>query len=133
VREDHLYYFCTNSLGWEPAEQHCVQHGLHLAKDDGGGEHDWLLMEIGDTELWWIGANDRETEGTFKWVSDGSAVSGLWGNGEPNDQVWVFTDVADCVALLDSNGLFGYPGTGGRWNDHLCGDDFKFICEGELP
>lgn len=134
VREDHLYYFCTKPLDWEPAEQHCVQHGLHLVKDDGGGEHDWLLSEMGDSGLWWIGANDRADEDEFKWVSDDTAVAGdLWGNNEPNDQVWVFTDVADCVVLIDSNGEFGYPGTGGRWNDHICGDDFKFICEGELP
>ena len=134
IYDDKLYYFCQNFLEWSPAEEYCAAHGLHLAKDNGGPEHDWLLMQMGDTGMWWIGANDMAEEGTFKWVSDGSSVAGdLWGNSEPNDQVWVVTDVADCVLLIDSNGEFGYPGTGGRWNDHMCNDDFKFICEGPIP
>lgn len=134
VRENSLYYFCSNALEWEPAEAFCVLHGLHLVKDDGGPEHDWLLMEMGNTGGWWTGANDREKENEFKWVSDGVNVAGdLWGNGEPNDQVWWPSEDGDCVMLLDSNGELGYPGSGGRWNDHVCDAGFKFICEGPLP
>lgn len=132
--DGQLYYFCHKKLEWEDAEQFCVSHGLHLVKDDGGAEHEFLLTQIGDTGRWWIGANDRMKEGQFKWVSDGSDVVGdLWGIGEPNDQEWLPTDKADCVLLLDKDGDGLYPGTPGKWNDHMCDDSFKFICEGPPP
>ncbi|PCC72411.1 Lectin C-type domain-containing protein [Nannocystis exedens] len=136
VREGSLYYFCSNELDWEPAEQFCVTHGLHLAKDDGGDERTFLLQEMGNTGLWWIGGNDRMTEDTFQWVSDGTNVAGdSWGNNEPNDQEWWGWEDADCMLLVDSNGVVGYPGggTGGKWADHMCDNGFKFICEGPLP
>lgn len=130
VREDRLYYFCKPEREWDPAEQFCVSQGLHLAKDDGGGEHDWLVQQIGNTGLWWIGG--KESGGTFKWVSDGTNMAGDgWGGGEPNNIGWL--PPADCVILLDSNGVFGYIGGGGKWNDHGCGEEEKSICEGPLP
>lgn len=134
VREDRLYYFCTEGKNWLDAEAFCVADGLHLAKDDGGAEHDFFLQEMGNTNQWWLGGNDRETEGTFKWVSDGTAVAGDgWGNNEPNDQEWLLWENADCMLVLDSDGVFGYPGEKGKWADHMCDHSFKFICEGPLP
>ncbi|MCY0992996.1 MopE-related protein [Nannocystis sp. ILAH1] len=136
VREGSLYYFCNEELDWEPAEQFCVTRGLHLVKDDGGDERTFLLQEMGNTGLWWTGGNDRMTEGTFKWVSDDTNVAGdSWGNNEPNNQEWFLWENADCMLLVDSNGVGGYPGggTGGKWADHMCDEAFKFICEGPLP
>ncbi|WAS92412.1 MopE-related protein [Nannocystis punicea] len=134
VREDSLYYFCTNSLEWEQAEKFCVGHGLHLAKDDGGAEHDFLVQEIGDTGLWWLGGNDLMTEGTFKWVSDGVNVAGDgWGNNQPDDQEWLVWEEADCMVLVDNNGVGGYFGEKGKWADSMCDGGLKFICEGPLP
>lgn len=135
IREGRLYYFCSTAAKWDDAEAYCVGHGLHLVKDDGGGEHDFLLQEMGNTGFWWIGANDKAKEGDFKWVSDGSDVPepGLWSVNQPDDQEWLVWEDCDCAGLLDSNGENGFPGQGGRWADNECGDGHKFICEGPLP
>ncbi|WAS95582.1 MopE-related protein [Nannocystis punicea] len=134
LRDGTLYYFCTIAREWEQAEQFCVTHGLHLAKDDGGAEREFLLQEMGDTGMWWIGGNDLMTEGIFKWVSDGTDMAGDgWSNMQPDDKEWLEWEDADCVVLIDSTGVFGYPGDPGEWADNMCDGGFKFICEGPVP
>lgn len=130
----HLYYFCAKGMSWDAAEMFCAAHGLHLAKDDGQGEHAWLLQIIGDGGLWWIGGNDKAEDGKFRWVSDNTAVPypGYWGVGQPDNAEWIPFEGADCVVLVDSNGEVG-PWPGGRWSDGKCGESRRFICEGPVP
>lgn len=135
LREGRLYYFCAPKKDWGAAQELCKGHGLDLVKDDGGAEHTWLVQQIGDSGGWWIGGNDKSSEGNFVWVSDNSPVPkpGEWGQGEPNGQNWVPFEGADCALLIDANGDLAYFGAGGAWNDHKCDSGEHFICEGPQP
>jgi len=66
----------------------------------------------------WIGLNDMDTEGQFKWT-DGQELGEFtkWASGEPNDH----GNGEDCVVL--ENKLKG-------WNDRNCNDPLTFVCEG---
>eukprot|EP00795_Rhopilema_esculentum_P001726 gene1726-16211_t len=71
----------------------------------------------------WIGANDRRTEGTFKW-SDGTRAnkySFRWfAPGEPDDE----SPGQDCVEL-QTRGKRRF-----LWTDNFCEDEQTFICQG---
>ena len=65
---------------------------------------------------YWIGISDRETEGTFKYVSDASEVGfDSWRNGQPNNR-W---PKLDCTAFKNS-----------QWNTANCDTRrFQYICQ----
>jgi hypothetical protein len=108
------------SIGDDPtvldAEALAVSLGGHLVTINDAAEQAWLLETFGSiasdnssnlAENFWIGLNDLEEEGTFRWFS-----------GEPVDYInWASTEPAndrgEDVVLLD------HPanGTLGEWND----------------
>lgn len=130
VREQRLYYFCSNEADWEPARAFCVANELDLVIDSDTPEHDWLVTEIdalsGYGENWWIGGRQM---GDFKWI-DGTAVpmDARWFQGEPNDQGYPFDYGADCMVLAAPG-----PAWGGKWMDWVCDEPQRFICEGPEP
>ena len=64
----------------------------------------------------WIGANDLDVEGQWKWVSDNSIIEyNAWAPGEPNDQ-----ENEDCGHLRDENS---------EWNDIPCTKKLKYVCK----
>jgi hypothetical protein len=64
----------------------------------------------------WVGATDREVEGSFKWiVGNGGNISGPWYPGEPNDA----DGGQDCANLLRS----------ATFDDHYCYFVKAFVCE----
>lgn len=67
---------------------------------------------------YWLGGNDLEMEGTFKWVrSDAPLVFTDWNPGQPDD----FSSGEDCIEL---QGAMDY-----HWNDLSCSARHRFICE----
>ena len=74
---------------YEDARASCESYGQVLARIEPGQEH--VLLNSCPPGEYFIGADDKEAEGTWKWVSDGSFIdldSTLWrkdGDGfEPN-------------------------------------------------
>ena len=66
---------------------------------------------------YWLGGNDIETEGVFKWVkSDLPMTYTDWSPGQPDD-----AGGEDCMEL---RGAFQY-----HWNDLPCNIPHHFICE----
>ena len=118
----HAYEFCTEVGRWTVARDACAAHGgYHLATVSDAAENAWLTATAAaySGDPWWIGASDRDDEGTFTWV-DGSPVGWApWADGEPNDSWWN----EDCVDLLIDGG--------GAWNDENCQEFLNFVCEHE--
>jgi hypothetical protein len=120
------YTVCSNAgLTWEEAQEYCVSQGGALVKIDNADENNEVAQLVNEEGSTWIGANDRETEGEFRWT-DGSQVTGEnahWQGGQPNDSG---EEGEDCAVLHSS----------ADWNDVDCSltgfsDDHKmtFVCE----
>ncbi|MCS6799330.1 MAG: MopE-related protein [Myxococcota bacterium] len=114
------FHFCRASRPWSAAHDECARAGLHLASIHSHDENAWLTAKARDLlpTSWWIGLNDREHEGRWRW-SDGTTVTFTsWLEREPNDGGIPFFTSEDCVEL---------HATGG-WNDYPCERDRPYIC-----
>ncbi|GAA6094128.1 C-type lectin domain family 4 member M-like isoform X2 [Tachysurus ichikawai] len=67
----------------------------------------------------WIGLNDRDTEGVWKWLGDTPLTSGYWGRGEPNQ----YSGNEDCVITGEMSDAVW------TWADYPCDHKFIWICE----
>lgn len=74
-------------------------------------------------ELFWISANDLESEGRFKWLSNGlPMIYTSWSAGQPDN----FKGKEHCVELWRKKDQF-------LMNDRNCYKVSHFICEVPLP
>ncbi len=125
----HAYFFCGHSdrRSWTDASAYCAMYGYELVTIDDAGEQTWVASEAQSytsDKTWWIGANDRDTEGSFVWVGSGFGISyENWNDGEPNDS----GSGEDCVEM--QAGTDSASGTPGGWNDYDCTNGQRFICE----
>ena len=67
------YKFFGTAVSWNEARDHCIQLGGDLASMHNQEENDKVQALIQGLHVY-IGMNDRETEGDWKW-SDSSQVS----------------------------------------------------------
>ena len=81
------FFLVYEALSWENARLKCIDMGGDLASI--GNKTDQELVKISFASAnpdwwWWVGYNDKETEGNFVW-SDGTQTSVVgWETGEPN-------------------------------------------------
>lgn len=118
----HDYLFCDGQESWTDARATCASQGMSLVTLDDAEEEAWVnrLASAHSTQKWWIGLNDRASEGTFVW-DGGDAVSYTnWYAGEPNNA----GGDEDCAQL---NRFYPEPG----WNDEPCSLHLRFICESD--
>ena len=67
---------------------------------------------------YWIGLNDRHSEGTFVWESGrplSADIAGKWKSGEPDDK-WG----SDCAKIVSTQNLM---------YDAMCGKKIGFVCQ----
>ncbi|XP_075886995.1 CD209 antigen-like isoform X2 [Nelusetta ayraudi] len=114
------YSLSTQALSWEKAREFCIKEGANLVTIDNAEEQMFASEKItGDT---WIGLNDREEEGTWKWALDNSSLIQLfWTENQPDNggqgEEW---GEEDCVHLEMITR---------KWNDLRCDSSVKFMCE----
>eukprot|EP00091_Calanus_sinicus_P009712 TRINITY_DN22593_c0_g1_i1.p1 TRINITY_DN22593_c0_g1~~TRINITY_DN22593_c0_g1_i1.p1 ORF type:complete len:118 (-),score=18.60 TRINITY_DN22593_c0_g1_i1:183-536(-) len=79
----HCYKLFKEKLSWNDAQSRCENEGSNLASVQSLEENGFLLKL--SPQGVWIGANDKDTEGTWAWT-DGS-VSDLkyWRKSEPDN------------------------------------------------
>ncbi|KAK3105709.1 hypothetical protein FSP39_003936 [Pinctada imbricata] len=88
----------------------------HLREQHRGSEHPTETSTLANS--YWIGGNDIQNEGIFKWYrSDTDLTFTDWNPGQPDDA----GTNEDC---MDLQGIFSY-----HWNDHNCDVRQHFICE----
>ncbi|XP_039456396.1 hepatic lectin-like [Oreochromis aureus] len=114
------YLLSGSSASWDAARKDCRVRGADLVVIDCTKEQEYLSkLTKGET---WIGLNDEEEEGTWKWV-DGTPLNlKYWAHGQPNNgggnPKW---GEEDCAHIwTDGKAL---------WNDRSCRDSLPWVCE----
>lgn len=116
----HDYLFCENAQSWTDASASCANLDSSLVTINDRAEENWLYHVINgiSTQKWWMGLNDRASEGSHVWESGQPVTYSNFYAGEPNN----VGNSEDC----DQLNRF-YPASG--WNDEPCSLHFRYVCE----
>ncbi|XP_060653807.1 uncharacterized protein LOC132789651 [Drosophila nasuta] len=71
------YYFSVKKMNWYGALNNCLRKGLTLADLSNPGDFNGaidFLSSKGNTEDFWFGGNDLQTEGRYQYISNGRLV-----------------------------------------------------------
>lgn len=115
----HAYLVCGAQKDWPGAQGYCADYGYTLVTVDDLTENELLLVFLLDyrAATWWIGVNDRATEGVYEW-DDGSAYS--YSNWYSTSDV---DETSDCGMIAQGES------PGGQWQTADCARTADFICE----
>ena len=105
-------------MSWQDAQSYCRERHSDLATISNSRDNNIALKsKTNSAENYvWIGLNNNNTQGAWRWSEDSSNVSFCnWNKDEPNGN-------SDCVEMTKD----------GRWNDKSCNTKRPFICHGEL-
>lgn len=126
--EGHTYKFVPYTKPWHLAKKDAEKQGGYLVVIDQPAEQDFLVQLIrkganGNVPPTWIGLNDQDEEGHWKWVNGEKADFFSWFDGEPNNHHG--SENAVLLGVLDQ-GRIG-------WND--CSSDcrFHYLIEFDRP
>ncbi|XP_027880148.1 CD209 antigen-like protein E [Xiphophorus couchianus] len=115
------YFLSTSSGSWNKAREDCRNRGGDLVVINDDDEQNFLSTIINKET--WIGLNDIETEGSWKWVDDTPLTQLLtkhWSKKQPDngggDPYW---GEEDCAHI----------NTEKLWNDRNCSSSMQWICE----
>ncbi|KAM7418532.1 hypothetical protein PAMA_015915 [Pampus argenteus] len=110
---DSFYYISTTKKNWEDSRKDCKDRGADLIIVNSKEEQEFIASYA----THWIGLNDREEKGTWKWV-DGSVLNstGFWKTGAKRRVK------NDCVRTYWSQDL-------NNWMAASCTDMLNWICE----
>ncbi|XP_046558550.1 perlucin-like protein [Haliotis rubra] len=108
------YKLSTESLSWSSAKSRCESDGGRLFQIDTAHKITWAFHNIKVTGGVWIGGEDTDVEGEWKWADDTPVVDPLWRDGEPSN-----TFNQDCLLI----------GNDGLWDDSWCATSYLFLCE----
>jgi hypothetical protein len=121
---NHDYWFCPTARNFVTSEANCVSASLHLARVTSAAEDKWLNDAANAASFgeYWLGSTDSSTPNTWTWLAGGTFWTGVangtvsgyahWNSGEPNAS-------GDCVVVQ----------TGSAWDDRICTDQRKYICD----
>lgn len=109
--------FYLPDTSWSKAQSICRAYLSNLVKVPTHAMATFLHNQRSHySDDYWIGLNDRSSEGTFRWVSDNTPMkNNFFESGEPSDTVG-----EDCVEMAKKT----Y-----QWNDWDCDFDNPFFCE----
>lgn len=111
------YLWVAQLASWVDAQAACLEWGGAFARIDSAEEDQLLARHM--TSDSWVGANDRNTEGAFRWADGTVLLFTNWADGQPNNTA----GLEDCVAKLAQNE---------RWNDEPCVNLNAYFCERPL-
>jgi hypothetical protein len=118
------YWVCQNLRTWSQARSRCQAEGYELVRIDSAAEN--AFIDSSTTGDFWIGANDQQTEGAWRWSLSntqfwqgsefGNPVGGLynaWTFGQPDG-----SSLKDCAQML-----------GNSWFEEYCSQSDDYVCE----
>ena len=80
----HTYLLSTAGT-WAEAQAEAKRLGGNLLTINDAAEEAWVRSTFSASERLWIGLNDADVEGQFKWVSGEAVTYTNWAPGEPNN------------------------------------------------
>ncbi|XP_073686259.1 C-type mannose receptor 2-like [Garra rufa] len=113
-----LYYMSTVKKNWTGSREDCQERGANLIIINDREEQDFV-KKITVRKEFWIGVNDADKKGTWKWVDGSTLTTGFWASKEPNGK-----GVENCAVTC----LTKHPELTG-WIDVKCDDAHQWICE----
>ncbi|XP_047457480.1 C-type lectin domain family 10 member A-like [Mugil cephalus] len=114
-------HFLSEASGsWDEGRQDCRNRGADLVVIDSPEEQTSLSGFIKkDT---WIGLNDKEKEGTWKWIDGTPVTLKYWGPNQPdNGGTSGRWGEEDCAHIS--------TGSNSPWNDVSCSKSLPWMCE----
>ncbi|XP_047008352.1 C-type lectin domain family 4 member M [Ictalurus punctatus] len=111
-----FYCISIGNKTWEESRHDCRNKGADLVIINSREEQEFISKILSRRKAW-IGLNDRDREGEWKWVDGTLLNTGFWGQGEPN-RAW-----EDCVVTRDKTDPVW------NWADYPCSRQFIWICE----
>uniref|UniRef100_A0A3P9P6R6 CD209 antigen-like protein A n=1 Tax=Poecilia reticulata TaxID=8081 RepID=A0A3P9P6R6_POERE len=111
------YLLSTSSGSWDEGRTDCRTRGGDLVVIDDDDEQKFISTFT--NKQTWIGLNDKETEGSWKWV-DGTPLAKYWAAQQPDngggDPQWGEEDCAHTRISVS-------------WNDLKCSASLHWLCE----
>ncbi|XP_066572123.1 ladderlectin isoform X2 [Amia ocellicauda] len=87
--DERCFQYFSDQKDWSDAEGHCLSMGGNLASVHSEQEHNFLkqLVKTSDTKQnpAWIGGNDCQQEGVWRWSDGTNWDFTKWNSGEPNN------------------------------------------------
>lgn len=109
-------YYLLGSSNWTDAQAEAVLLGGNLVTINDEDEHNWVYDTFssfdGIERGLWIGLNDADSEGVFKWVSGEESSYTNWYTNEPNN----FGGNENYVHMFKPGWVIP---DGGLWNDYI--------------
>ena len=116
---NHWYCVVSDPKTWDQASAYCQSQNSYLVELTTDKEIQFVSA-LAENVVFWIGANDREREGTFIWQNSEQHVAGKnWNPDEPNNT----HGREDCATMYSKTGKF---------NDVPCDVVMVFVCEMEM-
>jgi hypothetical protein len=105
-------------MSWWEAERFCAARGQVLARIDSRATARELhaAARAVSEAMWWVGLDDREREGAYRWQDGSRADRALWAKGEPDH----YACGQHCAAMLEHGR--------GRLRDMHCATRAPFVC-----
>ncbi|XP_033102168.1 C-type lectin lectoxin-Phi2-like [Anneissia japonica] len=119
--EDRCYMAIHEEMTWDYGQVHCESMQAHLVTITSVDENEFVRdLFSGCLFSFWIGYNDKITEGNWEWVTGEPKVFEDWPYGEPSNQE------EDCAWLLAYCTFFGMAD---HWDDKQCDRPMATVCE----
>ncbi|KAJ7990102.1 hypothetical protein DPEC_G00296810 [Dallia pectoralis] len=113
------YYISSHKKTWAASRQDCLDRGANLVIINSREEQAYIKSL---NQKAWIGLNDRDVDGTWRWVVGNPLTTRYWNQGEPNGGTQ-----ENCVENKNMVDDLVFA-----WNDAPCDILNNFICEREL-
>ena len=118
--EPIIYHYIDERKTWQDAQSYCREHHSDLATISNMEDNNIALKSKTNGNYVWIGLNNNNPQGAWRWSDSSDASFYNWKKGEPNGDGKSLHNY--CVEMKQD----------GLWNDKSCNTKRPFICHGEL-